>query len=124
VVIFLDFKPELEQLGQWFKEAIQATIDSSMPPPNSPRTIRRKGHGRTLIDTRKLWESIAVEVSDGVIHIGVLDPKVAKYAQYVHDGTRTIPPRPFIAKTVDEEGDKIFDRFEEAVLDKMDRFFD
>lgn len=121
----LDFTEALQEAGEEFRLAIKKTIMSSMDPPNSPATKKRKGHGRTLRDSDKLLKSIEVR-PDGplAVEIGTFDPKVAEYASFVHDGTKTSPPRPYIAVTVDLEGDKIADDFEKRVADEIDRFLD
>lgn len=112
-----------------FKQAILDMIDSSMPPPNAPSTIRQKGHGRTLIDTGKMKKSLTAKATRSMfgdinIFIGFNDPEVEEYARYVHDGTLTIPARPFIAKAVDEQGEKILDRAEKRLLDELESFLD
>ena len=50
-------------LGNTMKENIQDVIgDKNLLVPNSPATIRRKGHDKPLIDTGKLKASIKFEV--------------------------------------------------------------
>lgn len=110
------------------KAAIIDMIDSSMPPPNAPSTIRQKGHGRTLIDSGRLKKSIGVKSSRSLfgdlnIFVGVIDPEVEKYAKLVHDGTRDIPARPFVSKAVDEMGGQILDRAEQRILDELESQF-
>jgi hypothetical protein len=50
--------PELERLGVYGERLIQAQISSSMPPPNAPSTIARKGSATTLVHKGRLRQSI------------------------------------------------------------------
>lgn len=52
-------------MGAFLKGEIQATIASSVPPPNAPSTIRAKGSSVTLIDTGQLRQGI-----DYQVHVG------------------------------------------------------
>ena len=64
------FEPENElsleqiagQIGLMMKKSIQDSIDSDIPPPNSPETIKRKKSSHTLIDTGTLRNSVQSEV--------------------------------------------------------------
>lgn len=56
----------MELVGKRIVEDIQATIDSSMPPPNSPETMEKKhaaeaGKG-TLKDTSMMYKSLSYRV--------------------------------------------------------------
>ncbi len=48
----------LRSIGKRMKETVQRYIGSGIPPPNAPSTIKKKGHGRTLIDTGRYQRSI------------------------------------------------------------------
>ena len=56
----------MELIGTRIVEDIQATIKSSMPPPNSPETLKRKHAATagkcTLIDTGAMFTAIDYEV--------------------------------------------------------------
>lgn len=52
----------LRRVGVFAKSKVIAKIDSSVPPPNAPSTIRRKGHGRTLRETDTLRNAVDYEV--------------------------------------------------------------
>lgn len=49
-------------LGAKFVGDIQARIASSIPPPNAPETIARKGSSTTLVDTGQLRSSITSKI--------------------------------------------------------------
>ncbi len=56
----------LALIGEYFTGRVQAKIHSHPPPPNSPKTIARKGSSGTLIDSGQLVQSIRhVEVIQG-----------------------------------------------------------
>lgn len=54
----LDATTPLTRLGRSFATAIRTTILSNVPPPNTPRTIARKGSSRTLIDTGQMLRAV------------------------------------------------------------------
>lgn len=68
-----DFKPLIQNLtldglsrtlSARLEESITERIRSGqIPPPNSPGTIARKGHDRTLIDTETFVNSVKAKVS-------------------------------------------------------------
>ncbi len=117
----MDLTEELQQAGEKYKTAIEARIDSGVPPPNAPRTIMKKGHGLTLRDTWAYRESIEVHTSpdgDGV-EVGVFDPKIGEYVYWNEHGTKRIPPRPVFGPVADGPGEQILDELEEAIADRI-----
>jgi hypothetical protein len=54
---------ELGRLGLRVVRDVQAKIVTSVPPPNAPSTIARKGSSTTLIDTGRLRQSIDFEIN-------------------------------------------------------------
>ena len=114
-----DFTPELEAAGQKYKVAIEARIDSGVPPPNAPRTIQKKGHDLTLRDTWAYRESIEVRTSPDGVETGVFDTKVGEYVFWNEHGTKLIPPRPVFGPVADGPGEQILDELEDAIADKI-----
>ncbi len=51
-------------LGTWMVAAVVKKIDSNVPPPNAPSTIRQKGSSHTLIDTGRLRASVTYRVTE------------------------------------------------------------
>lgn len=49
-------------IGQKFQAMVRKRISSSIPPPNAPSTIAKKGSSTTLIDTGQLRQAINYEV--------------------------------------------------------------
>lgn len=114
-----DFSAELQNAGQKIKEAIEARIDSGVPPPNSPVTIIRKGHDLTLRDTWSYRESIEVHTKDDGVEIGVFDTKIGEYVYWNEHGTKRIPPRPVFGPVMDGQGEAILDELEKNLADKI-----
>jgi hypothetical protein len=52
----------LTQMGERIKDQLQQSIHSTNDPPLSPKTIARKGFSKTLIDTKKMLDSVDYEV--------------------------------------------------------------
>lgn len=114
-----DFSPELEEAGQKYKAAIEARIDSGVPPPNAPRTIMKKGHDLTLRDTWAYRNSIEVHATPEGVEVGAFDPKIGEYVFWNEHGTKLIPPRPVFGPVADGPGEQILDELEEALADKI-----
>jgi hypothetical protein len=114
-----DFSKELDVAGQKYKVALEARIDSGVPPPNAPATIMKKGHDLTLRDTWAYRNSIDVRVTPTEAEIGVFDPNIAEYVYFNEHGTKTIPPRPVFGPVADGPGEQFLDELEEAIADKM-----
>ena len=53
----------LSRAGGFQVGLIQKTISSSMPPPNSPQTVARKGSSTTLIDSGQMRQEVTYEVT-------------------------------------------------------------
>lgn len=55
----------LERAGRWAMDAVKEQILNNTPPANAQATIERKGHGATLIDSDKLYDSIGFKIFTG-----------------------------------------------------------
>lgn len=53
------FAQEYRRLGPMMKEDVQDLIDKWDSPPNSPRTIERKGFNNPLVDTGLMHDSVS-----------------------------------------------------------------
>lgn len=116
----IDISADLQDAGNKFKEAIEARIDSGVPPPNAPATIMRKGHDMTLRDTWTYRESIEVHTTPEGVEIGVFDPKTAEYVFWNEHGTKKgIPARPVFGPVADGPGEQILDELAEKLADKI-----
>lgn len=115
----MDFSDELELAARKYKTALEARIDSGVPPPNAPATIMKKGHDLTLRDSWAYRSSIEVQVTPTKAEIGVFDPVIAEYVFWNEHGTLKIPPRPVFGPVADGPGEQILDELEEAIADKI-----
>lgn len=115
----MDLSQPLTSAAEALKHAIEECIDSGVPPPNAPSTIRRKGHGLTLRDTWTYRNSIEIRVSDNVAEIGVFNPEVAEYVFYNEHGTSKIPARPVFGPVFDGPGQRILDELEDNLADEI-----
>jgi hypothetical protein len=115
----IDIVPELESTAQKFQFEIKSIIESSVPPPNAPSTIAKKGHDHTLIDKGNYLKSIDYEVTEHGFVVAPNDPKIAIIATYNEHGTAHIPPRPVWGPVADGVGERILDELEQDILDKF-----
>jgi hypothetical protein len=119
----LDFSPELQLTGARYKAALEARIDSGVPPPNAPATIMKKGYDLTLRDSWAYRESIEVRVTPTELEVGVFDLEIARYVFWNEHGTKKIPPRPVFGPVADGPGEEYLDELEEALAEKIIRNF-
>lgn len=57
----IDTKKALDKLGFKIETLIKKKILDLNDPPNAPSTVARKGFNNPLVDSRRLWRSIAFE---------------------------------------------------------------
>lgn len=116
----MDFTPAMERAALRFKDAIQARIESSVPPPNAQATIESKGHGLTLRDSYEFRNGIEIKVRPDGFDVGVFNPDIADRVFHNEHGTTTIPARPVFGPTFDGPvGKTIFDELENNIADKL-----
>lgn len=115
-----DFSDELGRAASKFKKAFEARIDSNVPPPNAPSTVKAKGHGLTLRDTFEFRNGIETRVTPDSFEVGAFDPEIAERAFHNEHGTTTIPARPVFGPVYDgPTGQKILDELDEEIADKL-----
>lgn len=116
-----DFSAELQKAGEALKAAIEARIDSGVPPPNAPLTIAKKGHDMTLRDSFAYRNSIEVHASPEGVEVGVFDLKIGEYVFWNEHGTLDgkIPPRPVFGPVADGPGEAILDELENEIADAI-----
>lgn len=84
-------------------------INSNIPPPLKPETIKRKGSSTALIDTGEMLGQITHEMDgETAVKVGVIGSR-AEIATYMEFGapSRNIPERSFIRSTYNTEKGKI-----------------
>lgn len=117
----MDFSDEMEEAATQLKDALVARIDSGVPPPNAPSTVKRKGHDHTLIDTGEYKNNIEIKVEPDSFEVGVFDPEIAERAFINEHGTVSIPARPVFGPIADGPvGQRILDGLEEKIADRFD----
>lgn len=133
--------------GMDLRNKIVQKINSNIPPPNAPSTVKKKKSSKTLIDNANLLNSIDTQLisedGDNVeIATGVFDEGVATYAianefgavikktstntfsdnpNEMHQGytstTIVIPERSFMRTAYDENVDEIVNNLSEEIGD-------
>jgi hypothetical protein len=123
--------------GMDLRNKIVLKINSNIPPPNAPSTVKKKGSSKTLVDNSTMINSVDVQVIEETngsaeIAVGIFDEGVAQYAianEYgavinrtstnafsdnpdeMHQGFTSyqivIPERSFIRSSYDENIDQI-----------------
>jgi hypothetical protein len=61
----IDKKQALGLLGEFLVTAFRNKIQEGVPPPNDPKTIKRKGSEHTLIDTGQMRDTLDWEIQEG-----------------------------------------------------------
>ncbi|HOL44375.1 MAG TPA: hypothetical protein PK659_09005 [Methanothrix sp.] len=102
------------------RNEIVKKINSNIPPPNKPSTIKQKGSSKTLVDTGNMINSVDMQLiksgaDDIEVAVGIFDPGVAIYALANEYGTDTIPSRSFMRSAYDENIDRILDQMASEV---------
>jgi hypothetical protein len=59
------YRMALNFIGKLAVKNLKAKIRSHVPPPNKESTIRKKGHGKTLIDTHQMLDSVSYHTNNG-----------------------------------------------------------
>lgn len=111
------------KLGQMGRKKVKRAIRLQSPwEPNSPFTIAKKGHRKTLIEWGIMLRSTGYTIEKNGFSVGVKklsDDGKYNVAQIVHDGAMItlpdnvtpaiIPPRPFLTYALFEEKVKMSD---------------
>lgn len=58
----LPLATHLPRIGAYGATLIKQQIENNTPPPNAASTVRKKGHGRTLIDTGAMKEAVTWKI--------------------------------------------------------------
>jgi phage gpG-like protein len=121
-------KSTMKSIGKNLEDEIKKKIATEkIPPPLDPETVARKGHDRTLIETRELYDSIHYEVGENgdmtTLLVGVFDPKLAEIGAVHEFGSDTVPSRPFLRSTFDEHAGEIGDELEEEAVKAITRMW-
>lgn len=58
----LEPRMALHRVANVIRKTARKRLLAGFPPPNAPGTVRKKGHGRTMVDTGRLYKSIQAAV--------------------------------------------------------------
>jgi len=119
------FPKGLGEVGRVGENLLTAKIDTNIPPPNDPATIKAKGSSATLRDSYQMYGDISSEVApNGLsVKIGIINnEKSAKKALMNEFGTINIPERSFIRSSLvndksnqDKLGEEMTKKIKEAI---------
>lgn len=144
-----EIKDVLLNVGMDLRNKIVQKINSNIPPPNAPSTVKKKKSSKTLIDSSTLLTSvdshlISEEFNTLEVATGVFDEGVAQYAaanEYgstrvltnknadnpdeMHQGysVLVIPERSFMRSTYDQEIDELLNNAEEEISNILSKRF-
>ncbi len=115
----------LKMVGQVGEKLITEKIDSNIPPPNAPATIKAKGSSSTLRDTYQMYGQITSEVAEGgkSVKIGIINNEEAATKLLMNEfGTDTIPERSAVRSSLvndksnqDKLGEELSKKIKEAI---------
>lgn len=110
------------------KERIVENILRGVPPPNAESTVRKKGHGHTLMETGEMMAAITWQITGDAdkarAEIGIFDAEIAERALINEFGSIVIPDHPpqrsFLRSTFDENIDRILKNISDSILDLLE----
>jgi len=109
------------------EKAVVDEINSGVPPPNAPSTIKAKGSSKTLVDSGEMRNHVDHKITgEGMLlrgEVGFFDEKNAEKAQWNEYGTRDghIPPRPFLRPAYDKSVGGAVDEMVEEVFAQVEK---
>ena len=144
-----EIKDVMYNAGMDLRNAIIRKINSNIPPPNAPSTVKKKKSSKTLVDSGNMINSVDVQIieeTEGSIDVGagIFDEGVAEYAianefgsvrtlttknkdnvDEMHQGYSVvvIPERSFIRTAYDESIEEIMAQVNEEIGDIMAKKF-
>ncbi len=139
----------VKKVANSLRNDIIEKINSNIPPPNAPSTIKAKGSSHTLIDTGEMRRSIDFRVigeSDEMseVSIGIFEEDIARYAianefgssrtvttknkdntDEMHQGYSqiVIPERSFMRSAYDQNIDALMDDLSAKIGDIVSKKF-
>ena len=123
----IDFKGPMERALLKIEKAVVDEINSGVPPPNAPSTIKRKKSSKTLIDSSEMLKHVDHKITGEGLNlkgsVGFFDEENAKKARINEEGTKDgrIPPRPFLVPGFDKAAPNAADEMAEEILAQIER---
>jgi len=123
----IDFKGPMERALLKIEKAVVDEINSGVPPPNAPSTVKRKKSSKTLIDKGKMRGHVDHRITGEGLNlkgsVGFYDEENAKKARINSEGTKDgrIPPRPFLEPAFDKAAPGAADEMAEEILAQVEK---
>ncbi len=134
----IDFRGPMERALLKIEAAVVKKIQSGVPPPNAPSTIKQKRSSKTLIDTGEMIQHVDHRITgEGIAlrgEVGFFDEENAKKARINEEGatwsvskknggetTITIPARPFLRPAYDESAPKALDDMAQEIFKQVEK---
>ena len=123
----IDFKGPMERALLKIEKAVVDEINSGVPPPNAPSTIKAKNSSKTLVDSGEMRNHVDHKITGEGLNlkgsVGFFDEENAKKARINEEGTKDgrIPPRPFLVPGFDKAAPKAADEMAEEILAQIER---
>ena len=123
----IDFRGPMERALLKIEKAVVDEINSGVPPPNAPSTIKAKNSSKTLVDSGEMRNHVDHKITgEGMLlrgEVGFFDEKNAEKAQWNEYGTRDghIPPRPFLRPAYDKSVGGAIDEMAEEVFAQVEK---
>jgi hypothetical protein len=110
------------------KERVVEKIVRGVPPPNAESTVRKKGHGHTLMETGEMMAAVTWQITGdadkATAEVGIFDPEIAERALINEFGSIVVPNHPpqrsFLRSTFDENIDRILKNISNSILDYLE----
>jgi len=140
----IDFKGPMERALLKIEKAVVDEINSGVPPPNAPSTVKRKKSSKTLIDSGKMRQHVDHKITGEGLNlrgsVGFFDEENAKKARINEEGATwvktskggskgmsqeytliVIPPRPFLVPGFDKAAPEAADEMAEEILAQVEK---
>ena len=123
----IDFKGPMERALLKIEKAVVDEINSGVPPPNAPSTIKAKNSSKTLVDSGEMRNHVDHKITGEGLNlkgsVGFFDEENAKKARINEEGTKDgrIPPRPFLVPGFDKAAPNAADEMAEEILAQIER---
>lgn len=142
----IDFRGSMERCLLKIEKAVVDKINSGVPPPNAPSTIKAKKSSKTLVDSGEMLKHVDHKITGAGMNIsgevGFFDEENAKKAlinEYgaswvtttkgkdnfddMHQGytQMVIPARPFLRPAWDESSEEAIDQMAEEVFAQVEK---
>jgi len=123
----IDFRGPMERALLKIEKAVVDEINSGVPPPNAPSTIKAKKSSKTLIDSGEMLKHVDHKITGQGANlageVGFFDEENAEKARWNEYGTKDghIPARPFLRPAWDKSSEDAIDQMAEEVFAQVEK---